>query len=77
MDKIKSLLEWLKRFPFWLRAVLILLVGGILLVLSSCGQTVRVTVRDTPSGVSISTTQNKSDSSATNIRIEPTINFSK
>ena len=77
MDKIKSFLEWLKRFPFWLRATLLLLVGGILLVLSSCGQTVRVVVKDTPNGVSISTSQNKADSSGTNIKIEPTINFSK
>lgn len=77
MNKLTNLLEWLKRFPFLLRAILLLLLCGIILVLTSCGQTVRVTVRDTPNGVSISTTQHKSDSSATNIRIEPTINFSK
>lgn len=43
--------------------------------LSACGPTVRVTVKGTRDGVNISTSQTASDSSAVNIKIDPTINF--
>lgn len=78
-EKIKTFLLWLKKLPSWLRAVILLLGASLAFVLSlsSCGQTVRVTVKDTPNGVSISTTQNKADSSSTSIKINPTINFTK
>lgn len=78
-EKIKIFLTWLKKLPSWLRAVILLLGASLTFVLSlsSCGQTVKVTVKDTPNGVSISTTQTKADSSSTSIKINPTINFSK
>lgn len=74
-----KLVTYLKSLPIWLRAIVLALIAGLLLCLSliSCGQTVRVTVKDTPNGVSISTSQNRADSSGTSIKIEPTINFQK
>lgn len=79
METLKNLMTYLKSFPVWLRAIVLALIAGLLLCLSlvSCGQTVRVTVKDTPNGVSISTSQNRADSSGTSIKIEPTINFHK
>lgn len=79
LDLLTKLLTYLRSLPVWLRAVLLALVAGVLLCLSlsSCGQTVRVTVKDTPNGVSISTSQNRADSSGTSIKINPTINYHK
>ena len=76
MDKFKAFLTWLVAKPLWLRAVLLAIMAIALFFLTlSCGQTVRVTVKDTPQGVSISTTQTSKDSSGTNISINPNINF--
>ena len=80
-DKLSSLWNWLKSLPIWLRGIVLVLISALVLIasmsLSACGQTVKVTVRDTSSGVQISTTQNKRDSSGTNISIKPTITFNK
>lgn len=76
METLKKIWDWLKTLPIWLRSVVLLLVSILALIFSvSCGQTVRVTVRDTPNGVSISTTQNKADSTSTNIHVSPTVHF--
>ena len=77
IDKLNSLINFLRTLPVWLRSILLLLISAIILIfsLSSCGQTVRVTVRDTINGVEISTTQTKKDSSGTNISINPNINL--
>lgn len=74
-----KLVTYLKSLPIWLRSLVLALIAGLLLCLSlvSCGQTVRVTVKDTPNGVSISTSQNRADSSGTSIKIQPTINYNK
>lgn len=79
MEKFKNLLSWLKTLPVWLRCLILALVAGLILCLSltSCGQTVKVTVRDTTNGVEISTTQTKRDSSGTNIHINPNISYQK
>lgn len=78
MDKIKAFLSWLAGRPVWIRAVLLALIAALLFFLTlSCGQTVKVTVRDTPSGVTVSTSQNREDSASTNINVNPTINFPK
>ena len=80
VEILQKLWSWFKSLtPLWLRSLVALLIAILLLVFSftSCGQTVKVTVRDTPNGVSISTTQTKKDSSGTNININPNINFSK
>lgn len=65
--------------PIWLRYLVAILVAVLVTIFSlvGCGQTVKVTVRDTPSGVSISTTQSKQDSAGTNISINPNINLHK
>lgn len=74
-----KLWTWLKTLPLWLRSLVLVLLSALALIasmsLSACGQTVKVTVRDTPNGVSISTTQTKRDSSGTNINISPNIQF--
>lgn len=77
MQKIKDFLSLFKDKPRWLRILVTVLISVLLTVylLSSCGQIVKVTVKDTPSGVSISTQQNKSDSTTTSISVNPTINF--
>lgn len=74
-----KLWTFLKSLPVWLRSLILALIAGLImcLSLSACGQTVRVTVKDTPNGVSISTSQNRADSSGTSIKIEPTINYHK
>lgn len=79
MEILKNLMTYLKSLPVWLRAIVLALIAGLLLCLSlvSCGQTVKVTVKDTPNGVSISTSQNRADSSSTSIQIKPTINYHK
>lgn len=79
MEKFKNLLSWLKTLPVWLRSLILALVAGLIFCLSltSCGQTVKVTVRDTTNGVEISTTQTKRDSSGTNIHINPNISYQK
>lgn len=79
IETLKNLMTYLKSLPVWLRAIVLALIAGLLLCLSlvSCGQTVKVTVKDTPNGVSISTSQNRADSSGTSIKIEPTINYHK
>ena len=77
IEKLKSFLALFRSGPVWLRAIVSALVAILLTfyLMTSCGQTVKVTVRDTPSGVSISTSQNKADSSNTKIDINPTINL--
>lgn len=78
MDKLLKFFEWLKVLPLWLRAIVLVLIASLVLIFSvSCGQTVRVTVRDTPNGVSVSTTQNRKDSTGTNVNINPTIHYQK
>lgn len=68
--------EWLRSLPIWLRVVVLALIAALVLIFStSCGQTVRVTVRDTGSGVQIDTKQFKTDSSGTHINIKPNITF--
>lgn len=77
MDKLKHLFSLFSSAPTWLRHIVALLIGvaSAIWLICSCGQTVRVTVKDTPQGVSISTTQSSKDSSGTNISINPNINF--
>ena len=80
IDLLSKFWSWFKTItPLWLRALVALISAVIILIfsLSSCAQTVKVTVRDTPSGVTISTTQTKKDSAGTNISINPNINIPK
>lgn len=79
METLKNLMTYLKSLPVWLRAIVLALIAGLVLCFSivSCGQTVKVTVTDTPNGISITTSQNRADSSGTSIKIEPTINYHK
>lgn len=51
--------------------------GIIFCMLVSCGPTVKVTVKDTKDGVTISTTQSSSDSTSLNIQVNPNINFNR
>lgn len=46
MENLKKLLQWLKTFPIWIRAVLLLLITAFLLLLSlnSCGSTTKAVV---------------------------------
>lgn len=78
MEKLTQFWNWLKSLPIWLRIVVLVLIAGLCLIAStSCGQLVKVTVRDTPSGVEISTNQTKKDSSSTSINVNPNINFTR
>lgn len=78
MDKLVKFFDWLKTLPLWLRAIVLLLIASLILIFStSCGQTVRVTVKDTPNGVTVSTTQNRKDSTGTNVNVNPTIHYNK
>lgn len=78
MEKLVKFFDWLKTLPLWLRSIVLLLIAVLILIFSiSCGQTVRVTVKDTPNGVTVSTTQNRKDSTGTNVNVNPTINYNK
>ena len=79
IDKFTKFFSWLVGLPSWLRAVVLVLIAALIFcfTLTSCGQTVKVTVRDTTSGVQITTSQDKRDSSATNISINPNIQYYK
>lgn len=46
-------------------------------MLAACGPTVKVSVKDTKEGVTISTTQSSSDSTSLNIQVNPNINFNR
>lgn len=54
MDTFKTLLEWLKTLPIWLRAIALALIAGLALIasisLSACGSTTRATVRNNAEG---------------------------
>lgn len=76
MDSFKKICDWLKTLPFWARCLAAAIAAMVVLVCSSgCAQLVRVTVKDTPNGVSITTTQTKKDSAGTNISITPNIHL--
>lgn len=79
IDQLKKFLSVFTDCPSWIRVVIGFVVSVLLTfyLMCSCGQTVKVTVRDTPSGVTISTSQTKKDSSGTNINVTPNINFNK
>lgn len=76
-EMISKIWTWLKSSPLWIRIIAIVCIAVLaLLSMSACGtQKVTVRIKDTPSGVSISTTQNKADSSGTNIQVNPNINY--
>lgn len=82
MEWIKKLFSFLSPLPFWLRLVVVGLVAAfasvvLCLSLSSCGQISKVTVTSTTAGVTVQTTQHKQDSTATNITVNPTFNYSE
>lgn len=78
MDNITKLWSWLKSLPVWLRAVVLLLVGILALIFSvSCSTMSRVIVKETTSGVSITTSQSADKQNNTSIQVNPTLNFSR
>lgn len=82
MELIKKIFSFLSPLPFWLRLVVVGLAaafGSVVFCLSlpSCGQISKVTVTSTTAGVTVQTTQHKQDSTATNITVNPTFNYSE
>ena len=80
IEILQKLWSWFKSItPLWLRSVVAFLLALLILIfsMSACAQMVKVTVKDTPNGVSITTSQSKKDSSGTNISISPNINIPK
>lgn len=78
MESLKKLWDYLKTLPIWLRAVVLLLVGILALVFSvSCSTMSRVVVKETTSGVTITTTQSADQQNSTSIQVNPTLNFSR
>lgn len=45
------------------------------MLISSCGPTVKVNIKGTKDGVTVTTTQHAQDSSSLNIHVNPNINF--
>lgn len=69
-----SLFNWLKSLPIWSRIVVVVILAVLAFIITSCGtQKVVVRVKDTPTGVSISTTQSSADSSGTTVNVNPNI----
>lgn len=78
MESLSKIWDWLKTLPLWLRAVVLLLVGILALVFSvSCSTMSRVIVKDTTSGVTITTTQSADQQNSTSIHVNPTLNFAR
>lgn len=78
MDNLTKIWNWLKTLPVWLRAVVLLLVGILALIFSvSCSTMSRVIVKETTSGVTITTTQSADQQNSTSIQVNPTLNFSR
>lgn len=78
MDNISKIWNWLKTLPVWLRAVVLLLVGILALIFSvSCSTMSRVVVKETTSGVTITTTQSADQQNSTSIQVNPTLNFTR
>lgn len=78
MDSLSKLWDWLKTLPVWLRAVVLLLVGILALIFSvSCSTMSRVIVKETTSGVTITTSQSADQQNSTSIQVNPTVNFNR
>lgn len=78
MESLVKIWNWLKTLPVWLRAVVLFLVGILALVFSvSCSTMSRVIVKETTSGVIISTTQSADQQNSTSIHVNPTLNFTR
>lgn len=78
MENITKIWNWLKTLPVWLRAVVLLLVGILALIFSvSCSTMSRVIVKETTSGVTITTTQSADQQNSTSIQVNPTLNFTR
>lgn len=78
MESLAKIWNWLKTLPIWLRAVVLLLVGILALIFSvSCSTMSRVIVKETTSGVTITTTQSADKQNSTSIQVNPTLNFSR
>lgn len=78
MENLSKLWNWLKTLPFWLRAVVLLLLGLLALVFTtSCSTMSRVIVKETTSGVTITTTQSADQQNSTSIHVNPTLNFTR
>lgn len=77
LDKIKSFFQWLKKQPLWLRLVLICVaaIACAVLTFSSCGPTVKVAARSTSDMVTISVSQNVTDSTGVSVSVNPNINI--
>lgn len=78
MDSLSKLWNWLKTLPFWLRAIVLLLVGILALIFSvSCGTMSRTIVKETSAGVSITTSQSSDRQNSTSIEVNPVLNFTR
>lgn len=78
MESLSKIWNWLKSLPVWLRAVVLLLVGILALIFSvSCSTMSRVIVKETASGVTITTTQSADQQNSTSIQVNPTLNFTR
>lgn len=78
MENLQKIWNWLKTLPVWLRAVVLLLVGILTLIFSvSCSTMSRVIVKETTSGVTITTSQSADEQNSTSIQVNPTLNLSR
>lgn len=78
MESLIKVWNWLKTLPIWLRAIVLLLIGILALIFStSCSTMSRVIVKETTSGVTITTTQSADQQNSTSIQVNPTLNFSR
>lgn len=70
-DLMKKVLTWLKNAPVWCRIVLPIISAVLLIVilLSSCGSTVRATISNKAEGVS--TTVSITTSNPTSVTVTP------
>lgn len=76
-DKFVNILGFLKSLPLWLRLSLIALVAIFMALMSftSCGPVVRVSAKSTTDTVTISVSQNVTDSTGVSVSVNPNISI--
>ena len=76
-DTLVKILDFLKTLPSWLRLSLIGVVAVFMALMSftSCGPVVRVSAKSTTDTVSISVSQNVTDSTGLSVSVNPNISI--
>lgn len=75
LEILKTIWQKICQLPKWARVVVITLIAGLVIVLglTSCGPTVKVTAKSTTDMVTISVSQDVRDSTGVSVNVNPNI----